>query len=130
MSGAGVFRVGPISNRRMVADWMRSHSTRFLLLATVLALVAAGCPVYVPRAGGPALRVLFMGNSYTYVNDLPHMFEALAASGGRNVVTTTDASAGELLQGHASDPHALALLDQPGWNFVVLQEQSQVPAVE
>jgi hypothetical protein len=32
-------------------------------------------------SGSPCTRVLFIGNSLTYVNDLPHTFAALAVSG-------------------------------------------------
>src|SRR5262245_21382149 len=109
---------------------MRLRSSRLLHLGALAALVSAGHVHEVQSAAAPAMRVLFVGNSYTSVNDLPRMFAALAASGGRNVVTMMQAPGGELLQGHANDPHALAMLDQRGWDFVVLQEQSQVPAIE
>src|SRR5262245_48262243 len=33
-------------------------------------------------AGGPTLHLLFIGNSYTYVNDLPHVLERIAATAG------------------------------------------------
>ena len=121
---------GSLSDGKLAADntRMRPCSSR-IRLAFLIAIVMAGCAGDAPGAGAP-IRVLFLGNSYTFVNDLPHMFASLAASGGHAVVTTMDAAGGELLQGHAGDPQALALLDQGGWAFVVLQEQSQVPAVE
>jgi len=31
------------------------------------------------------LRILFIGNSYTYVNDLPHLFAELANAGQHKV---------------------------------------------
>ncbi len=99
-----------------------------------LSALSAGCarsPLERARAAHhDTVRVLFMGNSYTFVNDLPAMFSALAASGGRPVVTGMDAAGGELLQGHAADARALALLRATPWDVVVLQEQSEVPATE
>src|SRR4051794_24082814 len=46
---------------------------------------------------GPALRVLFIGNSYTYVNDLPGRVHAVAESSG---VATVDVDS--VVQGGAT----------------------------
>ncbi|HEX7497510.1 MAG TPA: hypothetical protein VF344_03465, partial [Candidatus Limnocylindrales bacterium] len=68
----------------------RSRATA-RLLACVALLVVAGCGgVAGPTCGtgsgtGVCTRVLFLGNSYTYVNDLPSTFAQLARSAGRPV---------------------------------------------
>ena len=77
---------------------------------------------------GPCQRVLFIGNSYTYVNDLPAMFRHLARAAGHPVVTGMVASGGETLADHASSTETPAAIGV-GWQYVVLQEQSQIPSV-
>lgn len=47
------------------------------------------------------LRVLFIGNSYTYVNDLPNVFARLAKSGGHRVEAAMAAEGGWTLANHA-----------------------------
>jgi hypothetical protein len=75
-------------------------------------------------------RILFIGNSYTYVNDLPGMFAKLARAGGYPVETGMAAEGGFTLADHLNSPHTLDELAASKWNFVVLQEQSEVPAIE
>lgn len=72
-------------------------------------------------------RVLFLGNSYTAVNDLPGVFDSLSTHGGETVVTSSVTPGGFTFQQHVSNPASLAALAQP-WDFVVLQEQSQKPS--
>jgi hypothetical protein len=75
-------------------------------------------------------RVLFIGNSYTFVNDLPNMFAKLAKSGGHKVEVGMSAQGGWLLADHIQSRETLNLLNSKKWNIVVLQEQSQIPAVQ
>jgi len=80
--------------------------------------------------GTPCTRVLFLGNSYTAVNDLPYTFAALAWSAGRRVDTALLAPGGWALADHATDPDTQATLAGSSWSWVVLQEQSEIPALE
>jgi len=82
-----------------------------------------------PFARGECVRVLFLGNSYTYVNDLPAVFRHLARAGGRNVETGMVANGGETLAQHAASPESLAAIRASGWRVVILQEQSEIPAM-
>ncbi|MEI7999458.1 MAG: DUF4886 domain-containing protein [Candidatus Omnitrophota bacterium] len=74
------------------------------------------------------IRVLFVGNSLTYVNDLPKMISQIAQS--RNFVMENDmyAPGGYKLSQHALDPVLKDKINHSKWDFVVLQEQSQLPA--
>jgi hypothetical protein len=78
----------------------------------------------------PCTRVLFVGNSYTSVNDLPSMFTSLARSGGHRVEIGSETHDGWTLADQAAAPATTAALAATHWNIVVLQEQSQIPAVE
>ncbi len=75
-------------------------------------------------------RVLFVGNSYTYVNDLPQVFARLAASGSHPVQSSALASPRATLADHVQAPETSATIRGHGWNVVVLQEQSQIPSLE
>jgi hypothetical protein len=74
--------------------------------------------------------VLFIGDSYTSVNDLPGMLAALAASGGHRIETQALDAGGATLANHVSDPATLSTINSMSWNYVVLQEQSQIPSLE
>jgi hypothetical protein len=71
------------------------------------------------------LSVLFIGNSYTYYNDLPAMLANLAASlPGPRIAPTMIATGGMTLQWHFAAGKATAAIESGSWDYVVLQEQS------
>ncbi len=76
------------------------------------------------------LHILFIGNSYTYVNDLPGTFSRLACAGGHKVETAMEAPGGFTLAQHLASQQTQEKLKQQQWNYVILQEQSEIPAVE
>ena len=71
-------------------------------------------------------KVLFIGNSYTEVNNLPQLISNLASSTGDTLVFASHTPGGCTFQQHLSG--ALSLIRQGGWDYVVLQEQSQLPS--
>jgi hypothetical protein len=79
----------------------------------------------VPR---PVMRVLFIGNSYTGVNDLPGtlMRAAEAAPSGPRFEVGMWAPGGQTWEGHDVDPMVDTLIAE-GWDQVVLQDQSEQP---
>jgi hypothetical protein len=83
----------------------------------------------IPNATAAPTRVLFVGNSLTFVNDLPEIFAELAESGGHSVEVGMSAQGGQTLAGHAASPSTHEKITGQGWNFVVLQEQSKIPAI-
>lgn len=76
----------------------------------------------------PAVRVLFVGNSYTHVNDLPGMVRSLAASVDRRVEVGMRAPGGWWWRDHASSAQTTDVIADGDWDYVVLQEQSIAPA--
>ena len=88
------------------------------------------CLFFVPgctttHAGEPPLKVLFIGNSYTYVNDLPSLIVGLAdAAGGRKIQTDQYVVGGYTLEQQTNDPKAIAKIRERKWDMVVLQENS------
>jgi hypothetical protein len=103
---------------------------RWLILC-ILLLVNCGCsPTSSCGNDSACSRILFIGNSYTYVNDLPGTFTELAKSGGYKVETGMAAQGGWTLSDHVNSSGTLEQIKSQKWNFVVLQEQSQIPASE
>jgi len=78
----------------------------------------------------PAKAVLFIGNSFTYANNLPGLLVQLADSGGKKITTGMAAPGGYKLFQHASDPATKKVMEGRRWDVVVLQEQSQTPAID
>ena len=90
---------------------------RASFFAVLLLSTAAGAWAASP----PPLRVLFVGNSLTYTNDLPAMFARIGALDGRRIVTGTAASPNFSLEDHlVSKETAKALAG--AWDVVVLQQ--------
>lgn len=81
-----------------------------------------------PTAATPGLRVLFIGNSHTYMNDMPATIQQLAAAAGQRPFEATLAVAGGAkLADHLADTKVRERLSAKPWDYVVLQEQQQVP---
>ncbi|HEY4178196.1 MAG TPA: DUF4886 domain-containing protein [Kofleriaceae bacterium] len=76
----------------------------------------------------PTLRVLFLGNSYTEVNNLPAVLASLGTSPGAvaHFEVGSRTPGGQTWEGHDADPEDTALIAQ-GWDYVVLQDQSEQP---
>lgn len=75
-----------------------------------------------------SVSVLFIGNSYTYANDLPNMTRQLAESMGKQLTVGSKTNGGYTFQNHTNDPLTWAAMHQQDWDVVVLQAQSQEPS--
>jgi hypothetical protein len=84
--------------------------------------------VFVVAGQGLKRRVLFLGNSYTAFNNLPAMVAQVAASVGDTLIYDSHLPGGYTLSGHLQDNISLSKIQSGGWDFVVLQEQSQRPS--
>lgn len=96
----------------------------FFLLCFIFLLTFVSC--FTSNARN--VKVLFIGNSYTYVNNLPQLISSLATSTGDQLLFSSSTPGGYTFQQHSADPATLGLIAQGGWDFVVLQKQSQRPA--
>lgn len=118
----------------MARRWKRYRLWMGAIFSTLLTINCWGCLNLAtstqpsPAAAEP-LQVLFIGNSYTYVNHLPQLFSDLSAAGGHAVVTATAAQGGWTLAQHAESAETLNLLKSHPWDRVILQEQSVIPAI-
>ena len=73
-------------------------------------------------------RALFLGNSYTFFNDLPLLTANMALSSGDTLVFEMSAPGGHTFEQHCSNATSLQKIAAGNWDFVVLQEQSQLPS--
>lgn len=93
-----------------------------LLLAVVGPLRSAGAVERV--AASDCIGVLFVGDSLTYVNNLPALYSAIAQSKGVCVAAAMVASGGESLKNHWESGDVVKALRMRRWDFVVLQDQT------
>jgi hypothetical protein len=100
------------------------------LVRNPLGPVASG-DLALARSDRPGLRVLFVGNSFTFKNDLPALVHQLAAGdkGARPIFAVQYTAGGWRLRQAARDDGLTKLLKEVHWDVVVLQEQSQIPSL-
>jgi hypothetical protein len=85
------------------------------------------------RVGAPTTNlkhILFVGNSYTFYNGMAFMTEKIAASLGDNLIAQTQTIGGTSLEEHASNASTTSRIQQGGWDYVVLQDNSTRPALD
>ena len=73
------------------------------------------------------VNALFIGNSYTEVNNLPQMVQEVAASMGDELTWRSNTPGGCTFGQHCTNL-SMNLIREGGWDVVVLQEQSQLPS--
>jgi hypothetical protein len=114
-----------------------------LVLGLVLYVLLVGLgvlPKFYPAASGDlalargdsaGLRVLFVGNSITYTNDMPALVHELAAGdpGARPIFAVKYTAGGWRLKFVSEDEGLAALLKEVKWDVVVLQEHSRVASL-
>jgi hypothetical protein len=79
-------------------------------------------------ANAQTTSILFLGNSYTYTADLPGTLYNLAVNNGDTIYHESNTPAGYTFQGHSTNATSLNKIASRDWDFVVLQEQSQIPS--
>lgn len=76
-----------------------------------------------------SLKVLFLGNSYTGYNGLAQIVADLSDAADKVLYYDFNVPGGNTIDDHASNPTSLSKIQQGDWDFVVLQEQSQIPTI-
>lgn len=76
------------------------------------------------------IRVLFLGNSYTYVNDLPGIIEEISNNEGKKIIHESVTPGGCTLFQHVESQNSLSKIRKGNWDYVILQEQSQLPVID
>ncbi|MBK8341955.1 MAG: PKD domain-containing protein [Bacteroidetes bacterium] len=97
------------------------------MIRTVFTLTFCFITLFV-AAQSVTKRVLFIGNSYVYTNNLPQELANVAASMGDEVIFDSNAPGGYTFELHSTNTTTLSKIATGTWDYVVLQEQSQIPS--
>lgn len=76
------------------------------------------------------IRVLWLGNSYTAYNSLPTIVNELSTGTDKTVKSKSICPGGYTLFQHAENSTSLDAIREGCWDYVVLQEQSQLPSID
>jgi hypothetical protein len=77
------------------------------------------------------IKVLFLGNSYTYYNDLPKIIKDIATNEDKTFIYESVSPGGCTFFLHLEEQQgSLSKIRQGDWDYVVLQEQSQLPVID
>lgn len=101
----------------------QKHNIRRAFTALVALLVCGIIPFAL--SAQQTKRVLFIGNSYTHVNNLPSVLTDLAASQNQRLECRMHAPGGAQFFNHLLNEEVLSLIQEGDWDFIVLQGQSQ-----
>jgi hypothetical protein len=108
---------------------MPTRLVHLLALAGLLGCLGADAPTGTLLSGRQGRPILFVGNSLTYVNDLPLIVESLADSvpgltPAQRLSPAMTAFPDFALSDHWSDGTAVRAIDQGKWSVVILQQGS------
>ena len=94
----------------------RSAIARILQFVAAVFLTAGAI-----NAATPPSRILFIGNSYTSVNNLPELFKRIVRSAGYPIPTIEASTPGGLtLEQQAKLPATLGKIDEGNWDAVII----------
>ena len=104
--------------------------SRYAFCALVVLALAGSVSGAAKAPASKPVRVLFVGNSYTYGNKLPKVVAALANSDKKTAPMEVKmvASGGKDLVWHSQNKATLDAIADGKWDFVILQDQSMTPA--
>lgn len=92
-------------------------------------LVFSACLLNVFCIQGQVVKkALFLGNSYTYYNNMPQLVDNFAQAAGNDLMYDSNTPGGYQMNQHASNPLTYQKINQDDWDFVVIQGQSQEPS--
>jgi len=110
------------------------------LISALAALLIATSATHAQRPDARPIRILLVGNSYTYGAHAPRMLPIMGQARGQTIEAVQHVTPAMSLAGHWSgtksitpgaDPTMTArdLIAKGGWDFVMLQDQSQMPLI-
>lgn len=119
--------------RRCISQGVFLPGCTSLVLIALFAIGSCSAPIETSlyeRALDPEnpLRILFIGNSYTFYNDMPYMLEKLAEAAHPPLYVQTEmvAEGGESLRGHWERGIAQETIRNEEWDVVFLQGVSSL----
>ena len=74
------------------------------------------------------INALFLGNSYTYVNNLPQLIKDIALANGDTLLFDSNCPGGHTFNNHFNNVTSISKINSQAWDCVILQAQSQEPS--
>ncbi len=71
------------------------------------------------------LKILFIGNSFTHMNDMPSMLQHMANKGGQNAIIEKNTQSGASFQVHSKREDMYEAINSRKWDYVILQGYSR-----
>jgi hypothetical protein len=110
------------------------YNKKIFLVIILLSVLAFGVIFYETNqsfvnANSETIRVLFIGNSYTSVNNLPRIVSRIAKSLGDHLEYDMSAPGSYTFKAHIQNQNTLQKIISQKWDAVVLQEQSLFSAL-
>jgi hypothetical protein len=105
--------------------YFKSYMRRFKF---IFCLGLASFATLTSQTVNKTLNVLFLGNSYTYFNNLPALVDSLALSNGDNLNYDQNTPGGHTFNNHFNNATSIAKIKSQNWEYVILQAQSQEPS--
>ncbi len=102
----------------------------FTLVLAVSLLILAPHVSFSQESPKEPLRVLFVGNSFTYFYNLPQVVAAMAESQGKEIITRQSTVGGSDLGQHwrkEKGTKTMGLLETENWDYVVFNNHSTSP---
>lgn len=93
-----------------------------LIIATILFVVK------ISAQNNQTVEALFLGNSYTAVNDLPQLIAQLANASNDVLLYQSNCPGGATFNTHCTNGTSISQITSQKWDVVILQAQSQEPA--
>lgn len=84
-----------------------------------------GSPAFSQKANKEDLSILFVGNSYTHMNEMPFIFDKIAKSKGKSIHVEMNTRSGSSFQIHTTRTDLFETIKSRKWDFVVLQGYSR-----
>jgi len=121
-----------IINKRILK--MKTNSTIiFRIFIFLFCFIEAGTTCYANDIDRDTLKVLFVGNSYTYMNNLPQITSIITNNCKTKLITQKSCSGGATIKDHWQGNRGLRtkeLISVGNYDIVVIQGQSREPINE
>lgn len=72
-----------------------------------------------------SVKILFIGNSYTHMNNMPKIFDKICKAKGKNVIVEMNTRAGASFAVHTTRPDMFEKIRSRKWDYVILQGYSR-----
>ena len=84
-----------------------------------------GTQAYAQKGQKDELSVLFVGNSYTHMNEMPSIFDKICKSKGKTVHVEKNTRSGASFNVHTTRPDLFVAIKSRQWDCIVLQGYSR-----